>query len=65
MKHTRNRLLALALALTMALSTLATGALAVQQTNLAAGTAVTTMAVKTSPNAARTSNGAMTKRPRL
>ena len=48
MKHTRNRLLALALALTMALSTLATGALAVQQTNLAAGTAVTTMAVKTS-----------------
>ena len=32
----------------MALSTLATGALAVQQTNLAAGTAVTTMAVKTS-----------------
>ena len=48
MKHTRNRLLALALALTMALSTLATGTLAVQQTNLAAGTAVTTMAVKTS-----------------
>ena len=42
MKHTRNRLLALALALTMTLSTLATGALAVQQT------AVTTMAVKTS-----------------
>ena len=48
MKHTRNRLLALALALTMALSTLATGTLAVQQTDLAAGTAVTTMAVKTS-----------------
>ena len=37
MKHTRNRLLALALALTMALSTLATGALDVQKTNLPAG----------------------------
>ena len=48
MKHTRNRLLALALALTMTLSTLATGALAVQQTDQAASTAVTTMAVKTS-----------------
>ena len=35
MKHTRNRLLALALALTMTLSTLATGALAVQQTDQA------------------------------
>ena len=42
MKHTRNRLLALALALTMTLSTLATGALAVQQTDQAASTAVTT-----------------------
>lgn len=39
MKHTRNRLLALALALTMTLSTLATGALAVQQTDQAASTA--------------------------
>lgn len=48
MKHTRNRLLALALALTMTLSTLATGALAVQQTDQAASTAVTAMAVKTS-----------------
>jgi hypothetical protein len=48
MKHTRNRLLALALALTMALSTLATGTLAVQQTDRTASTAVTTMAVKTS-----------------
>ena len=47
MKHTRNRLLALALALTMALSTLATGSLAVQ-TAQPADTAVTTMAVKTS-----------------
>ncbi len=47
MKHTRNRLLALALALTMALSTLATGTLAVQ-TAQPADTAVTTMAVKTS-----------------
>lgn len=48
MKYTRNRLLALALALTMTLSTLATGALAVQQTDQAASTAVTAMAVKTS-----------------
>ena len=48
MKHTRNRLLALALALTVALSTLATGALAVQQSAVPAEAAVTTMAVKTS-----------------
>lgn len=64
MKHTRNRLLALALALTMTLSTLATGALAVQQTDQAASTAVTTMAVKTSGKCGKKSNGAMTKRPR-
>ena len=48
MKHTRNRLLALALALTMALSTLATGTLAVEQSAVPAEAAVTTMAVKTS-----------------
>lgn len=48
MKHTRNCLLALALALTMALSTLATGTLAVEQSAVPAEAAVTTMAVKTS-----------------
>ena len=48
MKHTRNRLLALALALTMALSTLDTGTMAVEQSAVPAEAAVTTMAVKTS-----------------
>lgn len=48
MKQTRNRLLALVLALALTLTTLATGTLAVEQSAVPAETAVTTMAVQTS-----------------